>query len=157
MESLSYPIWSALVIAATCVSCSDQGNRMKHLEIGDYIIEVPYDAVLEEGRGIDSYVGEIKGKDLHLTFDYGYYSNSFGRDRENRGVATYQVDTIQGHYRRIAIAKDPMEGVTGVYITDLNGFNESMNSSMALSIATSQLTSAQQTQVLNFLASVRPK
>lgn len=130
---------------------------MNHLKIGEYIIDVPSDVVLEEGRGIDSYVGEITGKDFHLTFDYGYYSNSFGRDREGEGAATYRVDTIQGHYRRIAIAKDPMEGVTGVYITDLNGFNESMNSSIALSIATSQLTSAQQTQVLNILASVRPK
>lgn len=147
----------ALLAAMTCVSCSDQGDVVKHIEIGPYIIAVPSDAVLEEGRGIDSYVGKIKGKDLDLTFDYGYYSNSFGRDREDQGVATYKVDTIQGHYRRIAIAKNPLEGVTGVYISDLSGFNASMNSSMALSIATSQLTADEQTEVFNILSTVRPK
>lgn len=145
------------MLAMTCLSCSDQESGIQQIEIGEYVIDVPADAVLEEGRGMDSYVGEIKGKNLHLAFDYGYYSNTFGRDREDQGVATYKVDTIQGHYRRIAIANDPMNGVTGVYISDLDGFNESMNSSMALSIATSQLTSDQQTKVLSFLASVRPK
>jgi opacity protein-like surface antigen len=157
MDLLSSRIFGALLIAMTCASCLDQGGGKKHIEIGPYIIDVPSDAVLVEGRGIDSYVGKIKGKDLHLTFDYGYYSNSFGRDREDQGVATYKVDTIQGHYRRIAIAKDPMKGITGVYISDLSGFNESMNSSMVLSIGASHLTTDQQREVLNILASVRPK
>jgi hypothetical protein len=39
-----------------------------------------------------------------------------------------KVDTIQNHLRKIIIAKDPSKGMTGIFLMNLNGFNNSMNS-----------------------------
>ena len=66
-----------------------------------------------------------------------------------------KVDTIQNRFRKIAIAKNPEKGLTGIYLKDLNSFNESINSSLALSMATSTLSKKQQATGLKIFSPVR--
>lgn len=65
------------------------------------------------------------------------------------------VDTIQHHLRRIVIAKNPANGLTGIYLRDLKSFNESINGYLALSMAGSHLTKRQQDSLLRIFSSVR--
>lgn len=64
------------------------------------------------------------------------------------------VDTIQNHFRKIVTAKDPTKGLTGIYLKDLNSFNESINSFLALSMVTSKLSKRQQDEVLKIFSTV---
>jgi len=66
-----------------------------------------------------------------------------------------KVDTIQNRFRKIVIAKNSEKGLTGIYLKDLNSFNESINSSLALSMATSKLSKEQQDEVLKIFSTVR--
>ena len=66
-----------------------------------------------------------------------------------------KVDTIQNHLRRIIIAKDPLKGLTGIFLMNLNDFNKSMNSFTALSMATSNLTKRQQNSVLKIFSTLK--
>jgi hypothetical protein len=65
------------------------------------------------------------------------------------------VDTTQNYLRKAVIAKNPTKGLTGIYLKDLNSFNESINSYLALSLATSQLSKGQQDDVLRIFSTVR--
>jgi hypothetical protein len=67
------------------------------------------------------------------------------------------VDTVNGHYRKIVIAKNPQNGNTGMFIKNLNGFNESMNAYSALSIGTSRLTKNQQDSIVKVFLNVKVK
>jgi hypothetical protein len=64
-------------------------------------------------------------------------------------------DTIQNCLRKIVLAKDPQKGITGIYLQNLNGFNKSINSSLALSMSTSSLTKQQQDSVLKIFYAVK--
>jgi hypothetical protein len=65
------------------------------------------------------------------------------------------VDTIQNRLTKTVIAKNPTKGLTGIYLKDLNSFNESINSYLALSIATSHLTKEQQVIVQKIFSTVQ--
>src|SRR5688572_20663442 len=213
------------VLFSFLLGCSDK-TKPKTITIGDYSFDFPADFKLIKEKGIDSYVGKIKGDSMWLGFDYGYYSDPLvessqeylekkfwisdggiqfmkeGITYDNNNypkvellslrpttlsdtikfngadfIATCKhdslifdypvklpdktkehfihVDTIQNHMRKIIIAKDPKNGLTGIYLKDLKGFNESINSYLALSMATSDLTKQQQDSVLKIFSSVR--
>jgi hypothetical protein len=224
---MRYLFYVSLLFTLTA-SCNTKNQRGK-ITIGEYSFSFPNDFELLEGKGIDSYVGKIKGDSLWLGFDYGYYSNpiieapqeylengswkldayiwfakpdsSFTRDRtrqidllyskpiktkadSNRfngadliavckldsisfeyglkfpdeiKVHDFVVDTIKDHYRKIVIARDPMNGRTGMFLRSLNGFNESVNSCLALSIGTSGLTKHQQDSIVKIFLNVKIK
>lgn len=69
----------------------------------------------------------------------------------------FHVDTIDNQYRKIVWAKDPQNGTTGIYIRDLNSFDKTINSHLALSMATSKLTIEQQEIALKIFKTVRLK
>jgi hypothetical protein len=201
-------------------------GQLKAIEVGDYLFDFPSDFELVTEKGIDSYVGKIKGDSMWFGFDFGYYSNDFEQtpqeyldnghwrynvanlfmkvgitydqtnmpkvdilsirpataqdstigkgcdyvakcihDETEFDYAVYipneikelnfAVDTIGGHYRKIVWAKDPQKGRTGIYLRDLNGFNESINSYLALSMSTSNLTIEQQETALKIFRTGR--
>ncbi len=66
-----------------------------------------------------------------------------------------KIDTIQNHLRRIIIAKNSLNGLTGIFLMKLNNYNQSMNSSTALSMATSGLTKKQQDSVLKIFSTLK--
>jgi hypothetical protein len=84
-----------------------------------------------------------------LTFDYPI----FLPDKIKRYII--KIDTIQNHLRKIIIAKDPLKGLTGIYLKDLKGSTELSNNTLALSMATRRLTKAQQDTVLKVFSTVR--
>lgn len=69
----------------------------------------------------------------------------------------FKIDTLNGHFRKVIIANNPADGLTGIYIKDLGSHNESINSSLALSMTTRDLTKKQQKLVLKIFESGRPK
>lgn len=203
-------------------------GQWKTIEVGDYLFDFPGDFELVTEKGIDSYVGKIKGDSMWFGFDFGYYSSDFEQtpqeyldngfwrndlsyrfmkeeityDQTNTPKvevmsirpATIQdsvtgkgcdyvarckhektefdfavyipneikqtncsIDTVDNKYTKIVWAKDPKKGTTGIYLRDLNGFNESINSYLALSMATSNLTSKQQETALKIFKTGRHK
>ena len=63
-----------LLFSVFVLSCKNNEQRGE-ITIGEYAFSFPNDFVLVEENGIDSYVGNIKGKSHWLGFDYGYYSD----------------------------------------------------------------------------------
>jgi len=70
---------------------------------------------------------------------------------------TIQIDTIENCLRKIVIAKNPYRGLTGIYLRDLKGHNESINSSLALSMSSSRLTKSQQDSLLKIFNTLKIK
>jgi|SRR5690606_9736023 len=203
-------------------------GQWKTIEVGDYLFDFPSDFELVTEKGIDSYVGKIKGDSIEFGFDFGYYSNDFEQTSQEylengfwrnelsyrfmkEGITydqtntpkvdvmsirpatiqdsiigkgcdyvakckhdktefdfaiyipneikqtNYSIDTVDNQYRKIVWAKDPQKGTTGIYLRDLNGFNKSINSYLALSMATSKLTSKQQETALKIFKTGRHK
>lgn len=67
----------------------------------------------------------------------------------------FKTDTLSGHFRKFVIANDPIEGLTGLYLKDIESYNKSMNSSLALSISTVAVTKKQQELVMKIFESVK--
>lgn len=203
-------------------------GQLKTIEVGDYLFDFPADFELVTEKGIDSYVGKIKGDSMWFGFDFGYYSNDFEQTSQEylengfwrnelsyrfmkEGITydptntpkvdvmsirpatiedsiigkgcdyvakckhdktefdyaiyipneikqtNYSIDTVHNQYRKIVWAKDPQKGTTGIYLRDLNGLNKSINSYLALSMATSKLTSKQQETALKIFKTGRHK
>lgn len=203
-------------------------GQWKTIEVGDYLFDFPSDFELFKDKGIDSYVGKIRGDSMWFGFDFGYYSDDFEQipqeyldkghwqlalpypfmkegitydqtnlpkvdvinirpatvldstiakgcdyvakckhDKIEFDFAVYIpneikqlnfiIDTVDNHYSKIVLAKDPQKGTTGIYIRDLNSFSKSINSYLALSMATSKLTLQQQETVLKIFKTGRHK
>ena len=203
-------------------------GQWKTIEIGDYLFDFPADFELVTEKGIDSYVGKIKGDSMWFGFDFGYYSSDFEQTQQEylesgfwrnqlsyrfikQGITydqtnmpkvdilnirqatvedstigkgcdyvakckhdqtefnfaiyipqeikqtNYKIDTVDNQYRKVVWSKNPQKGTTGIYIRDLDGFNESINSYLALSIATGKLSIEQQEIALKIFETVRYK
>lgn len=52
-------------------------GQWKTIEVGDYLFDFPADFKLITEKGMDSYVGKIKGDSICFDFDFGYYSSDF--------------------------------------------------------------------------------
>ena len=77
---------------------------------------------------------------------------------KNIKQTNFMIDTIDNQYRKIVFAKNPTKGTTGIYLRDLDGFNKSMNSYLALSLATrSKLTKKQQETAIKIFKTGRLK
>ena len=219
----------ALIILFSCGQTEKKlDGQWKTIEVGDYLFDFPADFELVSEKGIDSYVGKIKGDSMWFGFDFGYYSSDFEQTSQEylengfwrmqlpyrfmkEGITydqtntpkvdvinirpatiqdsnigsgcdyvakckhektefdfavyipneikqtNYLIDTVDNQYRKVVWAKDPKKGTTGIYIRDLNGFNESINSYLALSMATGKLTSKQQETALKIFKTGRHK
>jgi len=219
----------ALIIFFGCRQTEKKPDgQWKIIEVGDYLFDFPADFELVTEKGIDSYVGKIKGDNMLLGFDFGYYSSDFEQTSQEylengfwrnelpyrfmkEGITynqtntpkvdvisirpatiqdsiigsgcdyvakckhektefdfavyipneikqtNYSIDTVDNQYRKIVWAKDPKKGTTGIYIRALNGFNESINNYLALSMATGTLTSKQQETALKIFKTGRHK
>ncbi len=66
----------------------------------------------------------------------------------------FEIDTFNGHYRKIVYSKNPSKGLTGIYIADTS--INSMNSPLSLSLSAVNLNANQQKLALVILKSVRP-
>jgi hypothetical protein len=100
----------------------------KTIEIGNYLIDVPSSFRLIPARGIDSQVGELKGKGLSLSYEYGFYTDTL--------VSTAIEYVDRGRWRDEAIIrflntrKYPVQNYTEVKVTDYR-LSTTMDSSLA--------------------------
>lgn len=101
-----------------------------------------------KGKGCD-YIAKCQHEQIE--FDYAVYIPNEIKQMD------FMIDTVDNQFRKIVLAKDPKKGTTGIYIRHLNSFNESMNSYLALSMATSNLTRQQQEIALRIYKTGRYK
>jgi hypothetical protein len=69
---------------------------------------------LRKERGIDSYVGELAGDGVVLSFDFGQYSNSLSDAREPSYVVVYEC--IHGTKAKLVSPRISGQGITGIYL-----------------------------------------
>ena len=95
---------SVLLLLIGCAKPSDNSDgKLKTIEIGDYIFDFPSSFELIEEKGLDSYVGKVKGDSISFGFDFGYYSNSLQQ--------TAQEYIEQGYWKDYASYQFMKEGV----------------------------------------------
>src|SRR5688572_5076506 len=70
---------SIVIILFGCGESSKKLDEWKTIEVGNYEFDFPPDFELIKEKGIDSYVGKIKGDSMSFGFDFGYYSNDLGQ------------------------------------------------------------------------------
>lgn len=100
------------------------------------------------GKGCD-YIAKCKHNQTEFDFPV-YIPNEIK-------LMNYSIDTVDNQYRKIVWSKDTQKGRTGIYIRALNGFNKSINSHLALSMETSNLTRKQQETALEIFKTGRHK
>ena len=83
-----------------------------------------------------------------VKFDFGIILPQETRQHE------FKVDTINNHYRKVVIAKDPASGETGLYLKDLNKCWDERNC-FALSISADSLSKQQQEKVLQIYSTLQ--
>lgn len=105
-----------LWIITVCTGCGRLRPGWKTIEIGNYLIDVPSSFRLIPARGIDSQVGELKGKGLSLSYEYGFYTDTV--------VSTSKEYVDRGRWRDEAIIrfldtrKSPVQNFTEVKVMD---------------------------------------
>ena len=86
-----------------------------------FSLRLPPGWELIELQGIDSYVGEVTGEGVRLTFDYGGFS--WNLDLAANPPHRYSVlyRDVGGFEAKLLTSMVPGEGYTGVYFADLGG------------------------------------
>ena len=60
----------ALFFFLSCDNDNNNNNEPSSIEIGNYIFNFETEFTLEQLQGIDSYVGNVNGSGITLSFDY---------------------------------------------------------------------------------------
>ena len=86
-----------------------------------FSLRVPPRWELKELQGIDSYVGEVTGDGVRLTFDYGGFSWSLDPADDPAHTYTVVYEDIGGFEAKLLISMKAGSGYTGVYFANLGG------------------------------------
>ena len=101
----------------------------------------------KELQGIDSYVGEVIGDGVRLTFDYGGFSWSLDPADDPAHTYTVAYENIGVVEAKLLISMDAGSGYTGVYFANLGG--------PSLNLVGEGLTPEQQQTVIAVFRSIR--
>ena len=112
-----------------------------------FSLRLPPGWELNELQGIDSYVGEVTGDGVRLTFDYGGFS--WNLDLAANPPHRYSVlyRDVGGFEAKLLTSMVPGEGYTGVYFADLGG--------PSLNLVGEDLTPEQQETAFAVFGSIR--
>ena len=112
-----------------------------------FSLQLPPGWELNEFQGIDSYVGEVTGDGVRLTFDYGGFS--WNLDLAANPPHRYSVlyRDVGGFEAKLLTSMVPGEGYTGVYFADLGG--------PSLNLVGEDLTPEQQETAFAVFGSIR--
>jgi len=87
------------------------------IDVGAFSIETPTTYLYTKFRGIDSKVGQISDEVDTILFDYGWYSNDFGEQRNDK---RYEINSVKINGRLFTIVKNKNgTGTIGAYTEDL--------------------------------------
>ena len=95
------------------------------------------------------YIAVLKWHSNANEFEYAFEIPEFIRQH------IIKKDTIQNCLRKIVIAKNPMKGITGIYMQRLKEKSEIVNDNSALSIYASKINKEQQDLILKVFATVK--
>jgi hypothetical protein len=116
------------------------------VDAGPFSILAPPGWGFHQLEGVDSYVGELVGDGVALTFDFGRYSNSLKEERKPVYVVIHK--SIGGRRAKIVSPRTPGHGITGAYFRNVVDSN-------ALALFGHDLTSTQQELVLKIFETLR--
>ena len=131
----------------------NSNNQPSSIEIGNYIFNFNTLFTLEELQGTDSYVGNVNGSGISISFDYGWYT----RPARNLPPDEYLVteDEIKGHYRQIVKPVDSDSNFTSVHLFEISESIESVNGYNSLTMSTNNLNSTEQEMIIKVFNSVQ--
>jgi len=96
------------------LSLTGRSIESNPIEIGSYVFNFPSGFTLVPAQGIDSYVGNIEGAGISLSFDYGWYTSPVSNLPEDE----YEVveDELNGHFRQIVKPVDSELNITRIHL-----------------------------------------
>src|ERR1700761_1548601 len=77
--------WLYILFINLFAGCTSQTNNCKQLDLGSFKISIPKEWSYKHQDGVDSYVGEIAGKNVSMDFDYsgmGYANHLLPTEQE---------------------------------------------------------------------------
>ena len=112
-----------------------------------FSLRVPSGWELRERQGIDSYVGEVVGDGIRLTYDYGIHSWRLNPADDPEHIYAVIHQDIGGVAAKLLISMDAPGGFTGVNLPRLDA--------PSLTIYGEDLTPAQQHTAVAIFMSIR--
>jgi hypothetical protein len=122
------------------------------IDAGAFSLYAPRGWKFHKKQGIDSYVGEIAGGGVVLSFDFGQFSNSLSDAQEPSFVVAHEL--IHGSEAKIVSPRTPGHGVTAIYFPSVPRFLKADNK---LCLVGNDLTAAQQEVALRIFRTIRFK
>jgi len=122
------------------------------IKIGRYQFQFPLGFSLVPGQGIDSYVGNINGNDISLSFDYGAYTGP----STNLPVDEYEVteDEIEGNFTQIVKPVDSQNNYTKLFMYSTYSKFENPSFYSRLTIRAKNIDSVEQQMILDVFEAV---
>ena len=147
------PLIFFLLLSLGCSNETETDNaNPSSIQIGDYIFNFETEFTLEELQGIDSYVGNMNGDGITLSFDYGYYTGPVSNLPTNEYLVT--EDEVSGHFRQIVKPVDSKTKFTRIHLYKISDAVTSPGGYNSLTVYARNLTSVQQEIVLGVFNSV---
>ncbi|WP_457127132.1 hypothetical protein [Mucilaginibacter sp. HD30] len=88
---------------------------MKKLDLSEFSIKVPRNWSYKKQRGEDSFIGEIVGPKVDLSFDCSDRGYANHLDEADDKYHVIKVDTTQGYIIKLIYPKVTGRGITGIY------------------------------------------
>jgi hypothetical protein len=155
VNSIGKKLKAVMLLSSLALSiggCS-QGDKpptgWQKLETGAFSLYGPPGWELRKRQGFDSYVAELAGDGMVLSFDFGRYSNPLSDAQEPSYVIVYEV--VHGVNAKIVSPKKPGQGITGIYFPSV----PTAEIGNKLCLVGYDLTAAQQETALRMFQTIR--
>jgi len=122
------------------------------IKIGRYQFQFPLGFSLVPGNGIDSYIGNINGNGISLSFDYGAYTIP----SSNLPASEYEVveDEIGGNFRQIVKPFDSQNNFTKIYMYSYSAALDDPSFHSRLTLRVKNITPAEQEMIIDVFNAV---
>lgn len=118
------------------------------IKIGRYQFQFPVGFSLIPGNGIDSYIGNINGAGISLSFDSGAYTSP---SPLSAGVTE---DVIQGNFRQIVKPVDSQNYFTKLFMYNINSKLDDPHFYNRLTLRVKNITPAEQEMIIDIFNAV---
>ncbi len=146
-----------LIVCIVFTSCSSKDStpstseETKVIAVGNYEFEFPTDFDLVELEGIDSYVGNLVGNEITLSFDFGWYTSPLSNLSEDEFIVT--DDVINGHFRQIVQPINPETQFSRIHLYRISDSIASPYGYNSLTMYTQEISASQLETVLTIFNS----